>query len=48
VKESKYKVKILDKEEVFSYVEVLQHIIMLLLNMLTKPHPLTEINYNKK
>jgi hypothetical protein len=41
VKESKCKVKILDKEEVSFCVEVLQHIIMLRLNMLTKPHPLT-------
>jgi len=47
VKESKCKVKILDKEEGFSYVEVLQHIIMLLLNTLTIQHPLTTIHYRK-
>jgi len=47
VKESKCKVKILDKEEEFSYVEVLQHIIMLLLNTLTIQHPLTTIHYRK-
>jgi hypothetical protein len=47
VKESKCKVKILDKEEVFSYVEVLRHIVMSLLKMLTIPHPLTSINYKK-
>jgi hypothetical protein len=36
VRESKYKAKKLDREEEFFSVEVLQHIIMLLLNMLTK------------
>jgi hypothetical protein len=48
VKESICKVKILDKEEEFFYVEVLQHIIMLLQNMLTIQHPLTIINYQNQ
>ncbi len=48
MKENKCKVKRLDKEEEFSYVEVLQHIIMLLLNTLTIQHPLTTIHYRKQ